>query len=730
MGMKAGLRLMAAISALGLALAFSGLEPFPSPGPGVHTAAGVALTDWPWTARIATPYDYPEGRWASWEEAVDQAVADGANVILDWHAVSDYWRALYDPLLSRDLEEMAHHADYIHTHHPGVRYIVYVAPLEYVTPDVDEDRDGRVDPGKEDESLALQHPDWLQVGIDGRKAVFYGARPGMPFWVCETCEDVWLTPANPEYRALVLEQARRIAATEIDGVWFDVPFLRFEFGEDWQEQWPTFDPWAIAQFEAETGYSVPQPPDAYWPDWDDPAWRAFVRWRYALTAGFLADYEAALKSVNPDIKLIVETSVGPDVTATQQGSSTLDLPAVSDLTAHEHGGPWRSADAHYYMWLRFLADLLFWRHTDGVQPTWLLSYVKAGEPDTLEVARLHAAAVLTAGVNYYTSGNETMAGMPDAGFRRQLFAWLASEEQTYYDPGWEPYANVALVYSQQTLDYLDRGSWESELAYHDAFTGMAMMLLESHIPFEVVSERELWRLPESEYEVAILPLFAAMSPEQAEAIRDYVAGCGRIIATGPTSLYTEEGVSLGDFQLADVLGVHWGEVEPGRIYVNDYGAGRAIFLYSLEPGWVLTPELDYFWSAEPWPGGVPDPTRAEAARRAFLSEVWARAGVEPLLTTAAPRGVVLLPYHRAGDKLAVRALNLHGVGRGDASPTLLTVELTLKLPDGLGALGAERLEFLGGREPQGSSQNGGRVRLGFPLQVHAVVELALGRPKG
>ena len=685
---------------------------------------------------MATPYDYGEhwadavvgdtdGR-AAWARWVDRAVADGANVILDWSLVSGYWPALFEPLLSEDTRRIAERVQYLRARHPGVRYVIYVAPFEYVTPGVDEDQDGRVDPGKEDESLALQHPDWLQVGIDGRKAVFYGSQPGMPFWVCPDCEDVWVTPAHPEYRDLALNQARRIAAAGADGVWFDVPFLRFDFGDDWQEQWPTFDPWAVAQFEAETGFPVPRPPDAHWPDWDDPAWRAFVKWRYTLTSRFLADYRAALKSVNPDIKLIVETSVGPDVGATQEGSSTLDLPAVSDLTAHEHGGPRRSADAHYYLWLRFLTDLLFWRHTDGEQPAWLLSYVYAGEPDTRDVARLHAATVIAAGLNYYTSGNETMMGTPDPGFRRRLFGWLASEGAAYYGP-WEPYANVALVYSQQTLDFLDRGSWTGTFPYHDAFPGMAMMLLESQIPFEVVSERELHRLPD--YELVILPMFAAMSPRQAQTIRDYVAQGGRLIATGPTSLYTEEGVLLSDFQLADVFGVSLSGVQPGEVYVNDYGAGRSVFFYSWEAGWAFTHELDYFWAAEPWEGGVPDPTGAEQARQAFLDDLLVPAGVEPLLSVTAPRGVLLLPYRdgAGGGRLALRALNFHGVDRGDAVPTPTTVEVRLRLPSGSGVLSAERLSFLGSRTSQSFLPVRGGVELRFPLREHAVIELSLAR---
>ncbi len=677
--------------------------------------------DWTWTARIATPWDYPQGTFATWEEAVDRAIADGANAVLDWSRLSDDWRCLFDPALSQDLAELKRRAGYVHQRHPEVHYLVYVAPLEYVTPNVDLNRDGRVDPGREKLSLAVQHPDWLQVGIDGRKAVFYGTYPGMPFWVCETCEDVWLTPANPEYRALALEQARRIAATGVDGVWLDVPFLRYEYGEGWRDQWPTLDRWAREVFAAETGYRVPWPAGGHWPDWDDPAWRAFVRWRYTLTARFLEDYRTALKSVAPGIVLIIETSVGPDVTMTQLGSSTLDLLRVSDLTAHELDGPWQSGEASHYTWLRLLAELLFWRHTEVGRPIWSLSYVKAGEKDTPAMARLHAAMILAAGLNYYTSGNETMSGMPDAEFRRRFFNWLGRWDSLYYGPGWRPYANVALVYSQRTLDYLDRGSWESDLSYHDAFLGMAMMLLESHIPFQVLTERELNRL--AQFDLAVMPIFAAMSAEQARAIRDYVARGGTIVATGPISLYTEEGIRLPDYRLADVLGVKAGEAEPGSVYVHRYGSGKAIFLASLEREEVLTPELAYYWSAEPWPGGTPHTQDAEVARRTLLDLI-GRAGVRPLIETDAPKGVILLPFMGNG-KLVLQALNLHGVRRHDPSPTPVVVDVSLELPPGARVRRARRLVFLGGDSALKLTFEDGRAVFSFPLAIHTAAELSL-----
>jgi len=665
-----------------LLLTFAVLSPIRSVSAPKASPSG----DWPRTARIATPYDYPSGTFETWEEAVDQAVADGANVILDWACVSGDWRCLYDPKLTQDIQQIHARADYVHTHHPGVHYVLYVAPLEYVTPDVDEDGDREVDPGKEKDSLAIQHPEWAQMGVSGERAIFYGVDPGMPFWVCLTCEDVWVTPAHPEYRRLVLQQATRLATSGVDGIWFDVPFLCHTFGEAWADQWPDVSPEARVLFHQQTGHTLPEPPLT--PDWNDPLWRAFVAWRYRLIREFVGEYLATLRSANPDVRLIMESSVGFNVHATQTGASPLDLPAVSDLTAHERGGTERSVQ--YYSWLAFLAELLAWRHVDISygQPSWLLSYVEAGHPDTLDVARLHGAAVLAAGMNYYTSGNETMSGVPDAGFRRQLFAWVRAHEDAYYDSSLRPYANVALIYSQQTLDYLDRGSWESEAAYHDAFAGMAMMLLESRIPFNVITERELERLPD--FQVAVLPFWGAMSEAQAQAIRDYVASGGVIIATGPTSLYDEQGVKRPDFGLADVFGVHYEEVEEGQVYVNDYGAGRAV--YALD-----SHEREYFWAAQPWPGGTPHPSKAEAQRQAFLNDLWAAVLVEPLVEADAPRGVLALPWLGDG-RMDVRLVNLHGVDHGDAIPEPMpSLALTVTLPSSMSVAEVTWLDYLGSR---------------------------------
>ncbi|MFQ6092283.1 MAG: right-handed parallel beta-helix repeat-containing protein [bacterium] len=659
-------------------------------------------SDWLRTARMATPWDDPDA--GDWEDGVSRAVADGANVILCWADFSDtYQGRVLDP--GPGLAELQSRAQYVHTNFPDVHLIVYIAPLEMGTPDSDLDMDGVDDDGQG--SAYTDHPDWLQMGVDGRLAVFYGSMPGMPFWVDSTDEDVWLNPDAPEYHDLIMNLAGQIAATGVDGVWFDVPFLRTNFGDGWTNQWATVDSVSRARFQTETGHSLPEPPIA--PDWDDPGWQAFIGWRYTQTIRFIADFDAALKGVNPECRLIIETSVGPEVSMTQTGSSSLDLPYVCNATAHEFGGP-RTA-GKYYLWPAMLATLRFWGDLDRGHPPWLLSYVEKGQPNTIDVARLHAASVVAAGFHYYTSGEEGMTSTPDLDFRRQFFTWLANYDETYYDAGWEPYAEVALIFSGQTMDYLDRGSWDSNYAYHDAWRGMAMLLLESNIPYRVMSDTDLDSL--TAFRAVVAPLFGCMSSPQVTALRDYVASGGVLLATGQTSLFDERGQELSNFQLSDVFGVSYDNAEEGEVYVNTFGSGRSV--YTLD-----VPGRNYFWAAAPyWEGG--DPLEAEAIRQSFLNDLWDQIGVEPLLSVNVPHGVVALPFRRATG-LQVRLVNYSGVGQGDAVPTPRSVTLTTTLPQAGAVTTSQKLDFLGNWSSQSYHQpDPTTVTVTFNLNVHSAL---------
>jgi len=294
-----------------------------------HNESHALDPDWPLHARISTPYGYN----LSWEEGLDRAVKNGANVILDWANFSDTYqgRILH---FNDSLEEFRQRAEYVHSHYSGIKYMVYFGSLEMGTYDSDMNKDGKDDDGKG--STYTDHPDWLQVGIDGRKAVFYGSMPGMPFWVGETDEDTWLSPSNKEYRSIIMNEARQITEAGADAIWFDVPHLCFDFGDGWQNQWSSVDEASRTAFHNDTGLILPEPPIQ--PDWGNETWLKFVEWRYKQVNDFVSDFRKAMKEGNPDSKLIIET-YSQGLFITRFGCDVSEIPEVCDVIGHEYGGP-------------------------------------------------------------------------------------------------------------------------------------------------------------------------------------------------------------------------------------------------------------------------------------------------------------------------------------------------------------------------------------------------------
>ena len=644
--------------------------------------------DWLSHARITTPYGYN----LSWEEGVERAVKNGANVILDWAGFSDTYQGRILNF-NESLEEFRQHAEYIHSHYPSIKYMVYFAPLEMGTPNSDLNKDGKDDDGKG--STYTDHPEWLQVGIDGRKAVFYGSMSGMPFWVDETDEDTWLSPSNKEYRNIIMNEAKEIAAAGADAIWFDVPHLCFDFGDAWQNQWSSVDKASRTAFHNDTGLNLPDPPIQ--PEWHNETWLKFVEWRYKQILDFVNDFNEAVKEGNPDCKLVIETSSDGSVHTTQVASDITKMPYVCDAVGHEYGGPFY--EVQYYTWLHMLSTLKQWYDFDrraGKDASWLLSYVQHGN---VNLARFHAALVLTMGFNYYTSGDIGMSGIVDEQFMHNFFEWLDGHDEYFY--GWESDVNVAVVFSRHTLDYLDRGSWEG-YAYHDEFMGILMMLIESNIPFEVITEDELDSL--TNFDMVILPDFACMNESQAEKIRDYVTDGGTIIAINETSLYTKYGARRNDFLLKDVFGVG-ATAEGEKIYENEYGKGKSIFM--------ITPLGRYFiWAAQPW-ANQSNKNEAEYCR-GELMEMFLRANIS--IPYEIDGNVIAIPYEKGNEKI-LRILNFNGIRYRNAVPIpqQITIRIKGKLEN------AKLLDFMNEWKNVNVEKDGNYSIITFPLDIQATL---------
>jgi hypothetical protein len=146
-------------------------------------------------------------------------------------------------------------------------------------------------------------------------------------------------------------------------------------------------------------------------------------------------------------------------------------------------------------------------------------------------------------------------------------------ETARYEPylGGEPVEDVAVYFSVDSqMDHAINGApiYEPQMPSHryphlDAVRGVCRVLQRAHIPFGVITAKQLPDL--DRYRVVVLSNVPRMSSEEAEAFRAYVARGGRLYASRFTSLVETEGTRHSDFMLADVFGVHFDGEEDGRM---------------------------------------------------------------------------------------------------------------------------------------------------------------------
>ncbi|MFQ6083982.1 MAG: hypothetical protein ACE5WD_11595 [Candidatus Aminicenantia bacterium] len=648
--------------------------------------------NWLKTARIAGGEFWTDISDSEIKAEVDRLAGQGINAIetdLSWDLMDS---------LDQVVDTLSRIVNYTHQNYPETKIFTYIAPLELISPEIDMNQDGKVDPGKT--SIFTEHPEWLQIGIDGRPAVFYGS---IAFWIGPYDEDVWLCPNDPRYKKIWTNWVIRLTETGIDGLYIDVPFFISNFGEDWNEQWACHCSDCANLFFSQTGYHIPSQIN-----WNNPIWRKWMVWRYQQITNFINTIRKIAKGKNPDIKIIVEHWDGMS-DAFWTACSPIELRKVSDVRTHEWvSDEGTASNYHYYSWLNDLVWFLFYRGIDKQTPSWILSY--ADEND-IAACKLLAATVIASGCNFWETEAPDMAGSVDSETRKEIFTWLENNENLYYQKSIQPYSNVGLYYSKRTLDFYEAKGKDCI----SEFVGLGMMLLESHIPYEVIIDKDLSNL--TRFSVIILPNTACLSDSQVQLIENYVSNGGIIIATGETSLYNEWGLPRNNYGLSYVLGIN----HPFHgINVNNFDQGKAIFSSYIKGS-------EYFYSVDPF-GYYPDSSSGEKIRNFFLKNIWSLTAAEPILSANASRKVIFLPYQ--GEKeFFIRILNYADVSPKNASPSPQNgISLSIKVPEGMSVVRCQKFDFLGNNYNLNYSYpDSEHISLIFDLNIHSVLKFISGK---
>lgn len=347
------------------------------------------------------------------------------------------------------------------------------------------------------------------------------------------------TPGREYIKALLKELSE---GYDFDGFWLDC----FGWGA-WGKT--CYCETCRAKFLADTRCSLP-PPD----DRSSGTWRTYLRWIRRQRLNVKRELNGAVRAANPGLTIVYNEgpkgvrrgAAGPeyfdldDYLCTEfhyeDGHGSLPL----DCRAHEAIKPGTPFEIEIW---RF-----FTRFTGNMQ--------RANQVRPVAQLFSEMATVLANGgmIQYYDQIQ--MDGSVDARSLERLKGAFAEVErrEPFLPRGQErvPYASI-LWSSRSEAFATDPAARE----HGKGVEGFHFAMMESAVPYGLVTDRSLRAGDLGGAKVVILPSVACLSGEEAGSLRAYVRGGGGLVATYRTSLQDEWGNPRENFLLADLLGADY-----------------------------------------------------------------------------------------------------------------------------------------------------------------------------
>ena len=568
-------------------------------------------------------------------------------------------------------------------HATGNYAFVYIAGFECITANADHIQ----------HSLYKEHPDWVQRNISGQPALFGG---GAAFWIHAGDEDAWVSPYAPDWRKLYMEHVRQIAATGIDGIYVDIPYWLVEF-PDWERSWTSFDKYTVAEFKSRTGLDAKT--DLKLNDFTDANFRRWVDFRIDSITEFMKEIRDNMRSVNPKSVTIAEIWPGIEFVAVTTGADVYQLADAIDVVAHEYsweGGESRAADKTGLDWLHWMIGMYSFCSFAGEKPTWMLSYSWDGtkEVNPGEAMQNLFASQLAAGTNCWDTSGHVMSGSNDIAMRKQIFGWIAKNEQVFYNPR-KTIHPIGVYFSPRTRDYFcDQ--------YLDSYLGMMALMMHSHREFEIVTPRTL---KDFRGEILALPDARCLGAQELSALESYAKSGGKLIVTGQSGHYDDTGKRQDSNPLQGLLGIQ----NPAETSM-----GTASLKHAYLPTW----PAQAYWRAltaefiEAAARGDATGQSFQTLRRDFDANV-----IEPLGFSAAVQvkasPFVITQTARVDGKVYIFFFNFKGLQGGKIAKQMPERNVTVSFPASAGSR-VFLLPYLGTVRELSVQHEGDRIRSVIP----------------
>lgn len=375
------------------------------------------------------------------------------------------------------------------------------------------------------------HPEWRQQWNDGTDRGASGVNPD------------WdnMCPNSP-WREYVLSVVRELAERfRPEAFWID----RFDWGGSLPGRFACACRYCRGEFESETGLTFPTHVD-----WENTAWRAYVKWRSRSMTLFLRDVCDSIRATSPESTICINLhNASSEMFGVWFHGQDIEEMAdpVDCFTQELHSQ--REGTMVFSLAPRFTRAMSGGKHVDcatfgrGGYPGFIFKPVQQLLVESF--ALLANGAVPMFQDLTYPEGTvephvyETLRLVTAEIQRRQ--PWLGGRVVPF----------AAVFFSKQTKLWYGRN--EPEEKYLPNFIGACKALLELHVPFDLVTDRGLTADALAQYRAVVLPNAACLSDHQLEQLREYVRRGGGLVATYHTSLFEEEGQPRPDFGLADLF---------------------------------------------------------------------------------------------------------------------------------------------------------------------------------
>lgn len=310
-------------------------------------------------------------------------------------------------------------------------------------------------------------------------------------------------------------------------------------------------PHCRALFKECCGYEMPPngrtDDTSFYGNMDNPAWRAWLRFRTTRNCFFLQKLKAFLRQKGRgDLPITTcNSDTLQNYTGRIQGTDHQEYneKGMLDVGSHEI---WYGESLTYNS-IRNFADqsvnMSIGRRLNI--PYFAFTYPRFNEEAVFDSCRNLLVGMGARFCGYLKNDYRAMSL-----FAKQYSEWFFRPIE---------YSNVGIVFSRNTRDFYgpDIQSRSGMETHCDEFGGWCEGLIRMNMPFRVLTDSHIEEGRWSGFNVIILPNCACMSEKMVHQLTQFVSLGGTLIATHETSLYSHTGQKEKEFQLAKLFGLSY-----------------------------------------------------------------------------------------------------------------------------------------------------------------------------